>query len=147
MAIFEVGSRTVTNLPTTLRGPGLFAGATSGKFWLLEVGIFNTTTTAVAAGLVVCSATGTQVDGLTEYQIDDASAPAPSETAFKSQSSDSTAVATIRQASLGAAIGSGLVWTWGEKELELPEGTGNGVIINCPTGTAQHLDFYFKWHK
>jgi len=147
MAIFEVASRTVTNLPTTLRGPGIFAAATSGKFWIREVGIFNTTATAVCVGIIVCTASGTQVGGLTEYQIDDASAPAPSETAFTSQSSDSTSAATIRQASLGAAIGSGVIFTWGEKELEIAEGTGNGIVINCPTGTAQHVDFYLKWQK
>lgn len=147
MALFQIASRTVTNLPTTVRGPGVFAGATSGKFWLKEVGVFNTTTSAVAVGICVCTAQGTAVDGLTEYQIDDASAPAPSETAFKSQSADSTVAAQIVQATLGAAIGSGAIFTWGDKEVEIPEGTANGIIINCPTGTAQHLDFYFKWMK
>lgn len=147
MAIISAASRTVTNLPTAVRGPGVFAGATSGKFWIREIGIFNTTTTAVCVGIAVCTATGTQVDGLTEYQEDDSTNAAPSETAFKSQSTDSTVAATIRQASLGAAIGSGIIFTWGEKELEILEGTANGVIINCPTGTAQHLDFWIKWQK
>lgn len=147
MALFETGGRTVTNLPTALRGPGLFAGATSGKFWVREIGITNTTTTAVATAIGVATATGTQVGAIGEYQTDDPSAPAPSETAFTSQSSDSTLAATFRHFSLGAAIGSGVIHTWGEKEFEIPEGTGNGVLIVCPTGTAQHLDFYIKWQK
>jgi hypothetical protein len=147
MAIFGVGGRTVTNLPTATAGPGIFAGATSGKFWIREVGVFNTTTSAVAVGLAVCTATGTQAGGLTEYQTDDPSNAAPSETAFTSMSTAATVAATIRQISLGAAIGSGFVWTFGEKEWEVPEGTANGMIINCPTGTAQHLDFYIKWEK
>lgn len=147
MAEFSIAGRTVTNLPTPVRGPGLFAGATSGKAWLRQVGVTNTTATAVCVGIAICTATGTQVGGLTEYQTDDPSAPAPSETAFTSQSSDSTVAATIRQVSLGAAIGSGFVFVFGEHEVELSEGTGNGAIINCPTGTAQHLDFWFKWDK
>ena len=147
MALYEVGSRTVTNLPGTGAGPGVCAGATSGKFWVKEIGVFNTTTTAVAVGVAVITATGTQAGTGTGYQIDDPSAPASSETFFTSQSSASTIAKTIRQASLGAAIGSGVVFVWGDKELECSEGTGNGVIINCPTGTAQHLDFYIKWMK
>jgi hypothetical protein len=147
MAIYGAAGRTVTNLPTTTAGPGVFAGASSGKFWVREIGITNTTTSAVAVGVAVCTATGTQAGALTEYQTDDPTNAAPSETAFTSQSTASTVAATIRQASLGAAIGSGIVFTFAEKELEIPEGTGNGVIINCPTGTAQHLDFWIKWQK
>lgn len=147
MAIISAAGRTATNLPTAARGPGVFAGATSGKAWVREIGVTNTTTTAVCVGVAVCTASGTQAGALTEYQTDDPSAPAPSETAFTSQSTDSTVAAQIRQASLGAAIGSGIVFTFGEKEVELSEGAGNGVIINCPTGTAQHLDFWIKWHK
>lgn len=146
MARFSVGSRTVTNLPTSARGPGVFAGATSGKFWLREVKVTNTTTTAVCVGILYCTATGTQVGGLTEVQTDDASAPAPSETAFTSQSSDSTGN-VIDQVSLGAAIGSSYIFRWDKGEVECPEGTGNGIVISCPTGTAQHLDFTIKWEK
>jgi hypothetical protein len=147
MARYSVGSRTVTNLPTATAGPGVFAGATSGKFWLREVKVTNTTAVAVCVGIAICTATGTQVGGLTEYQTDDPSNAAPSETAFTSQSSASTVAAVIDQVSLGAAIGSGFIFRWDSKEVEIPEGTGNGVIITCPTGTAQHLDFTIKWEK
>jgi len=147
MMRISAAGRTVTNLPTAARGPGVFAGATGGAFRLIEVGVFNTTANAVAVGLAVCTATGTQAGTLTEYVEDDPSAAAAAEGAFTSQSSDSTVAATIRQASLGAAIGSGIIWTFGDTGLLIPEGTANGVIINCPTGTAQHLDFYLVWTK
>jgi hypothetical protein len=147
MASISAAGRTATNLPTATAGPGVFAGATPGKFWVKEIGVSNTTVTAVAVGVAICTATGTQAGALTEYQTDDPSAPAPSETAFTSMSTAATVAAQIRQASLGAAIGSGWVFTFADKEVEIPEGTGNGVIINCPTGTAQHLDFWIKWHK
>lgn len=144
---FSAAGRGVTNLPTSVRGPALFAGAASGSFYLREVGVFNTTATAVAVGLVVCSAQGTGAGALTEYQEDDFLAAAPGETAFTSQSTDSTAVATIRQASLAAAIGAGVIWTFGDRGVHIPEGTTNGVIINLPTGTGQFVDFYFVWDK
>ena len=145
--LISAAGRTVTNLPTAARGPGVFAGATGGGFWVLEVGVFNTTTTAVAGGVLLCTATGTQVGGLTEVIEDDQSnGNAPAETAFTSQSSDSTGT-IIRQFSLGAAVGSGLVMTWAPRELLISEGTANGIIISCPTGTAQHLDFWIKWGK
>jgi hypothetical protein len=139
--------RTVTNLPTATAGPGVFASAGDGPFWVREIGVWNTTPTAVAVGVAVCTATGTQVGALTEYIQDNPAAPAPSETAFTSMSSAATVAATIRQASLGALVGSGIIWTFGDSGLLIPEGTGNGVIINCPTGTAQHLDFYLVWDK
>ena len=147
MAQFAGAGRTVTNLPTAARGPGVFGSATGGQWYLREVGIFNTTVTACAVGLAVCTATGTQAGTVTEYQTDDPSAPAPSEVCFLSQSTDSTVAAVIRQASLGAAIGSGIIWTFDKWEVSVLEGTANGIIITCPTGTAQHLDFYFNWQK
>jgi hypothetical protein len=147
MARVSAAGRTVTNLPTTLRGPGVFAGATGGALIIREVGIFNTTTTAFAAGIAVCTATGTQVGGLTEYSISDPSRPASAATAFTSQSGDSTVAGTIRQASVGAAIGAGVIFTFGELGVLILEGTGNGIIINCPTGTAQHFDFYIDWDE
>ena len=146
MARYSVGSRTVTNLPQAARGPGVFAGSTSGGFWLREIKVTNTTVTAVAVGILYCTATGTQVGGLTEVQTDDPSNAAPSETTFTSQSTDSTGN-VIDQVSLGAAIGSGFIFRWDKGEVWCPEGTGNGVVISCPTGTAQHLDFTIKWEK
>jgi hypothetical protein len=139
--------RSTTTVPTTLQGPGVFASAADGPFWIVEVGVFNTTITAVAVGLAVCTATGTQAGGLTEYVQDNPAVPAPTETAFTQMSTNATVAATIRQASLGAAIGSGVIWTFGDRGLFIPEGTGNGVIINCPTGTGQHLDFHLVWDK
>jgi hypothetical protein len=148
MPRYSAAGRTVTNLPTAARGPGVFAGATGGAFVVRQVAVFNTTTTAVCVGLAVCTATGTQVGTIgPDRPSNDPSAANWVETAFTSQSSDSTVDFQEEQASLGAAIGAGIIWTWGEQGLVLAEGTANGVIINCPTGTAQHLDFTIKWEK
>jgi hypothetical protein len=47
---------------------------------------------------------------------------------------------------LGAAVGSAFVWTFGgDVGLNCAVGTTNGLGIYIPTGTGQVLDFYFVW--
>ena len=141
MARCAAAGRGVTNLPTAVRGPNLYCSA-DGGFRLREVGVFNTTTSAVAVGLGIATALGTVAGASTEFCEDD-----PGHTVLAigntSHSADATIAAVVRQASLGAAIGSGVIWTFGDNGLYRPEGVGNGVVITCPTGTAQFLDYYF----
>lgn len=144
MARCSAAGRTVTNLPTAARGPGVFAAA-AHAIRIREVGVFNTTTTAFAAAVLACTATGTQVGALTEVCEDDPGYT-PAGTAFTSQSADSTGT-PIRQASIGAAIGAGVIWTFGDNGLFRPAGTGNGIIVSLPTGTGQHFDFYIVWDE
>jgi hypothetical protein len=145
MARCGAADRSVTNLPTAVRGPNLYCTA-DGGLRLREVGVFNTTTTAVCVGLGIATALGTVAGAATEFCEDD-----PGHTVLgivnTSHSADATLAATVRRASLGAAIGSGVIWTFGDNGLYRPEGTGNGVVITCPTGTAQHVDFYFVWDE
>ena len=146
MARCSAAGRGVTNLPTSVRGPGLFAVA-SHRLRLREVGVFNTTTTAFAVGLIRCTATGTQAGSLTAKSDDDP-VLTPAGNAFTSMSTDATTTgAPARQASVGAAIGAGVIWTFGDNGLVIPEATTNGVILNLPTGTAQFFDFYLCWDE
>lgn len=142
MARFAVANRTAA-IPTTLRGPSLYATA-AVRPRVYEVGVFNTTTTAVAVALVRASATGTQGTGLTEVPVSDDSQGAVT-TGFQTHTADATVGGAIRQASLGAAIGTGVIWTFSEPGLIIDNVTTQGLVIICPTGTAQHLDFYFEW--
>lgn len=145
MARCGAAGRGVTNLPTAARGPNLYCSA-DGGFRLREVGVFNTTTTAFTVGVGVATALGTVAGALTEFCEDD-----PGHTVLAigntSHSADATIAAVVRQASVGAAIGAGVVFTFGENGLYRPEGTGNGVVLTCPTGTAQFFDFYFLWDE
>jgi hypothetical protein len=68
-------------------------------------------------------------------------------TAFNTHTADATVGGTIRQATLGAAAGAGIIWAFGEEGLLIPAGTANGIVIICPTGTGQHLDFWFDWEE
>lgn len=144
MARCSVGGRT-SAVPTTLRGPGLWATATSGALKVREIQAFNTTAIAVAVALGIATAAGTVGAGLTEVNESDAS-HAILGVGFNTHTVDATLTAT-RHASLGAAIGSGIIWTFGDDGLVIPEGTANGIVIVCHTGTGQHLDFGFVWDE
>jgi hypothetical protein len=113
---------------------------------ILEIGVSNTTAVACAVGVVRATATGTQGAALTEVCTSDDSATIVA-TGFNTHTADATVGASIVQASLGAAIGSGWIWNWDEGEFIIDNATTAGVVITCPTGTGQHLDFWIKWKE
>jgi len=123
----------------------LFAVAGSGAR-LREVGVFNTTATALAIALArFTNATGVGA-GQTEGEYDE-NAPPPLSTIFAGHTADGAVGQVFRQASLGAAIGSGLIWTFGDSGLVITLGTANGIGIIVPTGTGQFCDLYFDWDE
>ncbi len=134
-----------TVVGTTVRGiASVYATAAVG-LKLREVGVFNTTTTAVAVALVrFTNATGVGA-GLTEVDYDAAS-PAIC-TGFAGHTADSAVGSPLRQASLGGAVGSGVIWTFGDSGILVPVGTANGIGIIIPTGTGQLLDYYYDWDE
>jgi len=125
-------------------GASLFAvAATGGK--VREVGVINTTSTAFAAS--VCrftNATGVGA-GLTEADYDPAQPAAC--TGFAGHTADGAVGQCFRQASIGAAVGAGIVWTFGDSGLLIPVGTANGIGILCPTGTGQIFDYWIDWDE
>lgn len=144
MARCAIANRT-SAVPTALRGPSLYA-TSAIRPQIREVGVFNTTATAAAVSLVRASATGTQGAGLTEVCMSDDSRTIIA-TGFNTHTADATVGASIVQASLGAAIGSGVIWTFGPGELIIDNATTAGLVIICPTGTGQHLDFWVIWDE
>lgn len=132
---------------TSLRAiASLFSTSTKG-FRLREVGIWNTTSTAVAVSLVFfTNATGVGA-GLTEVQWDQNSDPAPTITGFAGHTADGAISSPVRQASLAGVIGSGIIWTFGDTGLVVPVGTAKGIGIICPTGSGQILDYYYDWEE
>jgi hypothetical protein len=123
----------------------LYATATGG-FSLREVGVFNTTTTAVAIALArLTNATGVgagQAEG--EYNTDKIP---PTCTIFAGHTADSAAGQILRQATIGAAAGAGVIWTFGDEGIQVPTGTANGIGIIVPTGAGQFCDLYFDWEE
>lgn len=144
MPIHTVTERS-TNTLTSARGPSLAAAAASG-FKLREVGVFNTAATEVRIGLARITAVGSGGTALTETDWD-ANLTDTQCTAANTPTADHTVGDKIRIAVLGAAIGSGIIWTFGGSGLIVPEGTSNGIAIYLPGGTAQVVDFYFDWEE
>lgn len=135
-----------TVVGTTLRAVASLFAVASRTVKVREVGIFNTTSTAVAAALVrFTNATGVGA-GLTEVQWDEAG-PAHNATGFAGHTADGAVGSPIRYASLPAAVGGGVIWTFGDTGLIVAAGTANGVGIICPTGTGQILDYYIDWDE
>lgn len=132
-------------VPTAARGPAVY-GVTTVRAKVIEVAVFNTTAVACAVGLARASATGTQGAAITRVCEDDDTYTALA-TAFNTHTADATVGASMRQASLGAFVGSGVIWTFGPKGLYIDKATTAGIVIICPTGTGQHLDFSITWDE
>lgn len=145
MARFSIAGRS-TVAGTTLRAVASLFAVASRTLKVREVGVFNTTSTAVAVALVrFTNATGVGA-GLTEVAYDEAG-PAPNGTGFAGHTADGAVGSPIRYAPLGAAIGSGVIWTFGDTGIIVAAGTANGIGVICPTGTGQVLDYYFDWDE
>lgn len=142
MARFSVATRT-SAVPTAVRGPSVYSTATV-KPKIMEIGVFNTTAVACAVAVCRATATGTQGAALTEVCEDD-DTKAIVATGFNTHTADATVGAAIRQATLGAQVGAGVVFTFSELGLVLDNATTAGIVITCPTGTGQHLDFWITW--
>jgi hypothetical protein len=144
MARCAAGGRTAA-VPTAVRGPSLYA-TTGVRPQIRSIEVYNTTTTACAVGVARATATGTQGTGLTEVNLSDDSHTVIA-TGFQTHTADATVGAVVRQATLGAAAGAGIIWTWGPGEFIVDNLTTAGVVIICPTGTGQHLDFSIEWDE
>jgi len=145
MARYSIAGRSTVAGTAVRAMASLFAAAGSGGR-IREVGVFNTTTTALAVGLIrFTNATGVGA-GLTEGEYDE-NGPPPLCTGFAGHTADGGTGQVIRQASLGAAIGSGVIWTFGDSGLVIVLGTANGIGIHCPTGTGQICDYYIDWDE
>jgi hypothetical protein len=128
----------------TLPMASLYASSTGG-LWLVEVGVTNTTVTAFQCSLARVSTTGTQGAAVTVTYEE-------SETNFTAKGDPRqthtvlpTLGTEIRRTSIGASIGSGIIWTFGGRGLWIPSGTGNGVALLPINGTGQISDVYFSW--
>lgn len=144
MARHSVANRS-TVVGTTLRAMASIFSTASVGLKLREVGIFNTTSTALAVALVrFTNATGVG-SALTKTDYDPTSPAICS--AYAGHTADGAVGAAIRQGNLPAAVGGGLIWTFGDSGIMTPVGTANGLGIICPTGTGQICDFYFDWDE
>jgi hypothetical protein len=144
MARYSAGTRTGAG-STTLPIISLYSSAAVNPT-IVEIGVWNTTTTAVALKLCKLTTAGTPGAGLTETGHEANSAAAAC-TAFTTHTVTATIVDMGYNTQLGAAIGSGVVWTFGDKGLSVPIGTANGIGVIVATGTGQVCDAYIVWDE
>lgn len=144
MARYSTGARTLAG-STTLPIISLYCTATV-NFSIVEIGVFNTTATAVALKLTKLTTAGTQGTALTETGHEAASGT-PNCTAFNTHTGAPTLLDIGYNITLGAAAGAGVIWTFGDKGLISPVGVANGVGIIVATGTGQVCDAYIVWDE
>jgi hypothetical protein len=143
MARCSVGGR-MSAIATATNGPSVYA-TTGVKPRIREIGVFNTTTTASSVGVARATTTGTRGAALTAVNESD-----DSHAVIATGANTHTVAPTValsRQASIGAAIGAGVIFTFGEDGFILDNATTSGVVITCPSGTGQILDFYIVWDE
>lgn len=146
MARFSAGARSAGAGSTTLPVGSIYSVASRAPR-LREVGVVNTTSTAVALHLVRLTTTGTQGAGLTEDANDAEGSPVQA-TCFNTHTVAPTlGNDTGYRCTLGAAVGSAMIWSFGETGLRIPPGTGNGIGIIVSTGTGQVVDYWFVWDE
>ena len=123
----------------------LFCPAT-GNARLVEVCVTNTTAVALAIALARFTAATNVGAGQTKAKYDNDGQP-PVATIFAGHTGDGTVGQILKQATLGAAVGSGMVWVFGGGGILIPSGTANGIGVIIPTGTGQICDIDFSWDE
>jgi hypothetical protein len=142
MARFAISGRATIAGTSALPLVSLYATA-GVRPTVVEIGIWNTTGTAVAVALNRLSTTGTQGAGLTEV-AEDSPDHTPLGTGFAGHTVGPTVGGEIRRATLAAAVGAGVIWTFAPG-VEIAAATTNGLGLLIPTGTGQVLDYYLSW--
>lgn len=114
-----------------------------------EIGVFNTTTTAFDIRLVRITAGGTVGTGLTEAAITNPSDTANCQAFGPSAGGTPTFTDLGYRATIGAAAGAGVIWTFGDIGGILPPtaGTLNGWGVVSENGTAQVSQAYVVWDE
>ena len=145
MARFAAGGRTSAG-STTLPIISVYGHADIGPR-VVEIGVSNTTATAVALKLCKLTTAGTQGTGLTETGFDLGNPTAKCTAVNTHSSTGPTVVDAGFYVTLGGQIGAGWIWTFGAGGLCCPAGTSNGIGVIVQTGTGQVLDAYIVWDE
>lgn len=144
MARFSGGAISAGAGSTTLPLMSLYAVASNGCA-IREIGVSNTTSTNVAIRLVRLSTTGTQGASITVANYN-ANRTARM-TMFNTHTVGPTLTDLGYRMQLGAAIGSAVIWTFGDTGLVVEPATTNGIGVAVENGTGQVCQIYFVWDE
>lgn len=147
MARLAAAYRTTGAGSATLPMASLYSLGT-GAIWVVEIGVTNTTVTAFTISLKRVTTTGTQGTAQTcVYEEDELNVTAKGDPRDTHTVLPTLVAGEIRRASLGASIGSGIIWTFGGRGLKIPSATTNGLAIMPITGTGQISDVYWSYDQ
>jgi hypothetical protein len=111
---------------------------------VVEVGVWNTTSSALVVALARLTTAGTQGAGLTEVCEDDPSHTVIA-TGFAGHTAGPTIGGEVRRATLAGQVGSGVIWTF--KGIRINNTTADGIGLYVPSGTGQILDYHIAWDE
>lgn len=152
MARFTAGAKSTVAVNSLMPIISVFPTALVGGA-IREIGVFNTTTTAFDIRLVRITAGGTVGAGLTEACITNPG-DAANMMSFTTHTGGTPTFTDLGyRASIGAAIGAGVIWTFGDIGMVMPPtaGTLNGVGVvgaqEGAQGTVQICQSYLVWDE
>lgn len=144
MSRYSAGGLTTAG-STTLPLASLYASA-SGRIFITEIGVFNTTATAVALKLVRLTTAGTRPTAWTSAPVSLEDTATAAGLAYGTHTVAPTLGADLGyRAVLGAAIGSGVVWTWPDRIMTITATANAGIGLIVENGTGQAVQFYCAW--
>jgi hypothetical protein len=147
MARYSAGWRTAGAGSTTLPAAAL-AAAANNDVYVVQIEVWNSTATACNVAVRRLTTAGTPGTGQSEIPWDPDTTAATATALDTYTSTGPTITAGFYDvADLGAAIGSGVIWTYGNKGLRIPKGTGNAICVIPGVGTGQILDVGFVWDE
>jgi hypothetical protein len=142
-----VAGLTTTAGSTTLPLAAL-VGGTGGRIRIAEIGVFNTTATAVNLVLCRLSTAGTPGTAATSRLTE--SADAATAVGALRNTYTSTAPTTTELGigfPLGAAIGSGIVLTFPDDTLTIPATANAAIGFLLESGTIQVVRLWVRWNE
>ena len=146
MAIFVAGGLSTAG-STTLPVFAL-VGSASVQARVLEIGVFNTTSTAVALKLCRLTTAGTPGAAATIDKMNPQDPEAAVAALRNTYSSTAPTTSDLGyRCVLGAAVGSGFVWTFADYDLVTLVAANAGIGCLVENGTGQALQFYVKWRE
>jgi hypothetical protein len=123
-------------------------GGTGARIRVVEIGVFNTTSTAVNLVLCRLSTAGTPGTAATS-RLTDASDAATAVGTLRNTYS-STAPTTTELGigfPLPAAVGAGLVLTFPDDALTIAATANAGIGLLVESGTGQAVRTYWRWYE
>lgn len=131
---------------TTLPIFGL-VGGTTVRPKVREIGVYNTTATAVALHVCRWTAAGTPGSAIVRAAqiFEDLAAVS---TLFNTYTVTPTISVDLGyRCVLGAAVGSGNIWTFPDNGLSLPVAASAGLGVIVDNGTGQAVQWYIVWDE